>query len=506
MSESQTPIDKLRQREQLTQDRARPSAVEKRHKKGFRTARENLADLCDLDTFCEYGQFAVAAQRSRTDYEQLKQDTPADGIITGTGSVNLENFGAKASRTAIVVNDYSVLAGTQGYFHHHKLDRMLELAKTEKLPVIMYTEGGGGRPGDTDIQTVVSGLNCKSFGRWAGLGGIVPRIAVSNGYCFAGNAALFGTADITIATVDSYIGMAGPAMIEGGGLGSFAPTDIGPIDVQSKNGVVDIIADDEQQATAYAKKALSYFQGRTQSWSAPDSNQLASALPDDRRFAYNVHTIIEHLADQGSQLELKPAFGGAIITAFIRINGFPVGLVASNCNVLGGAIDVDAAEKFSWFTRLCDQFNIPLVSLVDTPGFMVGPEHEKLGAARRLTQMFEIGSQLAVPMVGVVLRKCYGLGAQAMLAGGTHIPVYTVAWPQGEFGAMGLEGAVKLGFRKQLDAEPDPVKRKALFDSLVAQQYHKGSAIEVASLLEIDAVIDPVDTRQVIAQRLGLVD
>ncbi|MFT4940483.1 MAG: acetyl-CoA carboxylase carboxyltransferase component, partial [Paraglaciecola sp.] len=489
-----------------TLDESRSSQQAKRHLKGYLSARENLANLCDPDSFIEYGQFAVAAQRLRRDYEELKTDTAADGVITGVASINSAEVGSANSRTAVIINDYSVLAGTQGYYHHHKLDRMLDVAGSQQLPIIMYTEGGGGRPGDTDITTVNSGLNCQSFSTWAKLAGVVPRIAVANGYCFAGNAALFGAADITIATNNSWIGMAGPAMIEGGGLGTFAPNEIGPIEVQQSNGVVDIVADDEAHATELARQCLSYFQtskshqGNNENgqWTCVDQLSLRQALPDDRRFVYDIRAVIKTLADTDSFIELKTGYGGAIITGFIRLQGQAIGLLASDCKVLGGAIDVDAGEKASEFISLCNNFAIPLVSLCDTPGFMVGPEHEKLAAVRRLSKLFVAGGKITVPFIAVVIRKCYGLGAQALLGGSTSNPQYTVSWPSGEFGGMGLEGAVKLGFKKQLAALQEPQARQALYDKLVAEQYQRGQASEVASILEIDAVIDPADTRKTI--------
>jgi acetyl-CoA carboxylase carboxyltransferase component len=230
-------LQQLNQQLTFTHDDARPEAVAKRHAKAYRTARENLYDLCDDESFVEYGQLAVAAQRDRKTAESLKTDTPADGVITGLATINSAEFGTQAAQVAVIVNDYSVLAGTQGYFHHRKIDRILDQASKFGLPVVMYTEGGGGRPGDTDVKTQIAGLDVPSFANWAGLSGRVPLIAVNNGYCFAGNAALFGCADIRIATKTSWIGMAGPAMIEGGGLGNFKPSDIGPIDMQASNGV-----------------------------------------------------------------------------------------------------------------------------------------------------------------------------------------------------------------------------------------------------------------------------
>ena len=505
---NQRLLDELRTRKALTLDKQRNEQRHKRQQKGYLTARQNVQNLCPIDSFMEYGQMAVAAQRLRRDYDDLKSATAADGVITGIGHINQNLVSKKNTQAAIIINDYSVLAGTQGYFHHLKLDRILAVAADKKYPVVMFTEGGGGRPGDTDITTVNSGLQCQSFATWASLQGKVPRISVANGYCFAGNAALFGAADITIATQSSWIGMAGPAMIEGGGLGLVKPTDIGPSAKQVKNGVIDILVENEQQAAEMAKKCLLYFQGPLvdeQKWTFADQQPLNQALPQDRRFVYDVKEIIHVIADTDSFTEIKALFGAAIITGFMHLQGNPVGVLASNCRVLGGAIDVDAGEKASQFMHLCQQFSIPIVVLCDTPGFMVGPEHENKGAVRRLSQLFVAGSQLTVPFVAVVLRKCYGLGAQALLGGNTSQPSYTIAWPTGEFGAMGLEGAVKLGFKKELAAVKDSSAKKILYEKLLAEQYQKGQAQEVASVLEIDAVIEPANTRRTLLLALNII-
>ncbi len=487
-----------RLRTAATLDTGRPDAISSRKAKGFRTARENLDDLCDSDSFVEYGQLAVAAQRQRRTIEDLRENTAADGIITGVATINADQFDAGTSKAAVIINDFTVLAGTQGYFHHKKLDRILKVAAKQKLPVIMYTEGGGGRPGDVDVTTEVTGLTVPSFGLWASLSGVVPRIAVNNGYCFAGNAALFGSADITIATRSSWIGMAGPAMIEGGGLGTFKPQEIGPMDVQAKNGVVDIVVDDEAAATLTARKLLGYFQGRIDNWDAADQNSLANALPANRRFSYKVREIINTIADVDSFTELRSLYGSGIITGFLRIEGRPMGILANDCRVQAGAIDAAAAEKAARFLQLCDAWDIPLLSLCDTPGFMVGPDSEQDAAVRRMSRLFVVGANVQVPWVCVVLRKAYGLGAMAMAGGSLTRPDYTVAWPQGEFGAMGLEGAVHLGFKKELAAEKDEASRQVLFDSLLEKLYAQGTAVEAASFVEIDAVIDPRETRQVI--------
>ncbi|MDP4654116.1 MAG: biotin/lipoyl-binding protein [Alphaproteobacteria bacterium] len=500
---AKSPLAHIYQQHSNTLDHHRQEAVAKRHSKGYRSARENLQDLCDENSFVEYGQLAVAAQRGRKSLDALRSETAADGVITGLATINHSLFGPVASQVAVVINDYTVLAGTQGYFHHKKIDRILEQAKRHSLPVIMYTEGGGGRPGDTDVKTQIAGLDVSSFARWAALSGQVPLIAVNNGYCFAGNAALFGCADIRIATQQSWIGMAGPAMIEGGGLGSYKPTDIGPIDVQAKNGVVSLVADNEAQATALAKQVLGYFQGDHRQWQCAQQADLRDLMPADRRYVYDIRKIIQHLADSDSWLELSKQYGRAIATGFVRIEGKAMGLIANDCRVLGGAIDAEAADKAARFITLCNNFSIPLLSLCDTPGFMVGPDSEEQGAATRMAQLFIAGAKLTTPLVTIFLRKGYGLGAMAMAGGSFHQPIYSAAWPMGEFGGMGLEGAVRLGFKKELAAEKDQQAKDALFSKLLAEMYQRGQASEAAAHLEIDAVIDPADTRSVVIRALN---
>ena len=493
-------LKEFQDRLSYTLDEGRPAPIAKHHARGYRSARENLDDLCDAESFLEYGQLAVAAQRRRRDFDDLKINTAADGILTGLATINADMFGETATKTVVIVNDYTVLAGTQGVFHHKKLDRALAISEELQLPVVMYTEGGGGRPGDTDYEL---SMDLTSFSAWAGLSGRVPTIAVNNGYCYAGNAALFGCADITIATKNSWIGMAGPAMIEGGGMGVYKPTDIGPIDIQSKNGVVDIVAEDEADATRLAKQVLSYFQGTTEHWTCPDQSKLWGLMPADRRYTYKVRRIINTLADTDTFIEVRPNFGTGIITGFLRIEGKPFGLICNDCQHLGGAIDAEGSLTGARFLDLCNNFSLPVLCLVDTPGFMVGPESEVEGSVRKMSDLMVAGARLKSPMVAVFLRKGYGLGAIAMTGGSFGRPLYSAAWPSGEFGAMGLEGAVHLGFKKELAAAGSAEEKDRLFNKLLNAMYERGKATTAAAYLEIDAVIDPADTRKVIMNAIG---
>ena len=487
-------LEQLRKRQELLLDSSRSEAVAKRHARGQRTARENVADLIDEGTFVEYGSFGVAAQRSRRSEEDLIANTPADGLITGLAKINSELFGAENTNCAVVAYDYTVLAGTQGFINHRKKDRIFEVAKRNMTPVVLFAEGGGGRPGDTDAPGV-AGLDVMSFASFAQLSGLVPLVGIASGYCFAGNAALLGCCDVVIATENSNIGMAGPAMIEGGGLGVVKPTDIGPIGTQVANGVVDIRAADEAEAVAVAQKYLSYFQGATTRFSRHNDEALRALIPEQRTRVYDVRTVINTLADIDSVLELRSEFGIGIVTAFARIEGRPVGIVANNPAHLGGAIDTPSADKMARFVQLCDAFDIPLVSLCDTPGFMVGPQAEETAQVRHFSRLFVTAASVTIPWITVVLRKGYGLGAQAMAGGSFHAKDMIVAWPTGEFGGMGLEGAVRLGFKKELDAAGTAEEREDLENRLIAAAYIRGSALSMASHTEIDDVIDPADTR-----------
>ena len=483
------------ERHEIGRDHRRKSAVEKRHLKGQRTARENIADLTDWGELIEYGPLTIAPQRKRRSVDDLILNTPADGMVGGLAEVNSDLFDESKTQCVVISYDYTVLAGTQGGQNHRKKDRLFEIAKKWKLPVVFFTEGGGGRPGDTDgLQ--VAGLDCLAFGLWAELSGDVPLIGITSGYCFAGNAAILGCCDVIIATEDANIGMGGPAMIEGGGLGTYHPSEVGPVEVQKSNGVVDIVVQDEREAVQVAKKYLSYFQGEISDWGVQDQRTLRHLVPENRLRAYDIRKVIDVLFDTESLLELRKDFGIGIITMLARIEGKPIGVIANNPNHLGGAIDADAADKASRFMQLCDSYDLPIISLCDTPGFMVGPEAEKTALVRHVSRMFVTARSVSVPTGTIVLRKAYGLGAQAMASGGFKFPMFTISWPTGEFGGMGLEGAVKLGYKKELDAIDDLKEREEAYQKLVDRMYQVGKGLSMADHFEIDDVIDPQDSRQ----------
>jgi acetyl-CoA carboxylase carboxyltransferase component len=494
-------LEEVLARRALTRDEARPDAVQRRREVGGRTARENLDDLVDPGSFVEYGRFAIAAQRGRREVDDLIARTPADGLLAGTARVNGELFG-EAAACAVLSYDYTVLAGTQGALGHRKKDRLFELIERLRLPVVFFAEGGGGRPGDTDYP-VVSALDTRAFALWAKLSGLVPRIAVVAGRCFAGNAVIAGCSDLIVATENASLGMGGPAMIEGGGLGTVDPDAVGPIEMQAPNGVVDLVVADEAEATQATKRLLAYFQGATPPGDAPDQAALRDLVPERQRRAYAVQPIVEALADAGSVTVLRERFAPEMLTALARIDGHPLGVIANDTRHMAGAITSDAADKAARFLQLCDAFGLPVLSLVDTPGMMVGPEAEATGLVRHTSRLLLAGAALRVPLVAVVLRRGYGLGAQAMTGGSMHEPLLTVAWPSAHLGPMGLEGAVRLALRKELDAIADEEERERRVRELTAAAEENAKALNAAALFEIDDVIDPTETRSLIASTLA---
>jgi acetyl-CoA carboxylase carboxyltransferase component len=494
-------LAELLARRALTEDNARPDAVARRHDAGGRTARENIDDLVDAGSFVEYGRFAVAAQRGRREVDELIARTPADGLIAGTARVNGELFG-EAAACAVLTYDYTVLAGTQGALGHRKKDRLFELIERMRLPTIFFAEGGGGRPGDTDYP-VVSALDTRAFALWAGLSGLVPRVAVVAGRCFAGNAVIAGCADLIVATRNVSLGMGGPAMIEGGGLGKVDADEIGPIEMQAKNGVVDLEVADEAEATAAAKRLIAYFQGPVPSGAAPDQSALRTLVPERERRAYPVRPVVETLADEGSVTVLRERFAPEMLTALVRVEGRAVGFIANDTRHTAGAITSDGADKAARFLQLCDAFGLPVVSLVDTPGIMVGPDAERTGLVRHASRLLVAGAALRVPLIAVILRRGYGLGAQAMVGGSLHEPLLTVAWPSAHLGPMGLEGAVRLALRRELEEIADADERERRVRELTAQAERNAKALNAATLFELDDVIDPAETRGLIAATIA---
>ncbi len=493
-------------RRAITTDESRRKQIERRHAQGGRSARENIYDLADEGSFYQYGSLAVG-MALRGSVDELLDYAPSDGLVMGIGHVNGADFDESRSRCVLMSYDYSVLAGSQGGMNHKMMDRMFQTADKLSSPLVLFTEGGGGRAGGGSRNAIPGkggspqitgggGLNTPSWGLLTKLNGRVPVVGVNAGFCFAGNAVLLGCCDVIIATENSSIGIGGPAMIEGGGLGVYRPEEVGPMSVQVPSGVVDIAVKDEVEAVEMTKKYLSYFQGPLDHWEANDQRLLRHVIPENRLRVYDIRELIDILSDKDSVLELRPNFGTAMVTSLIRLEGRAVGVIANNPEVLSGAIDSDASDKAARFMKLCDAFQIPILLLCDTPGIMVGPEVEKTGLVRHAARMFVIGASLKVQTYMVILRKAYGLGAQAMGGGHHRLPAFVVAWPTSEFGGMGLEGQVKLGQRARLEAIEDPAERQLAYESMVAAAYDRGQGLNAAHVFEIDDVIDPADTRR----------
>ncbi|MFK8019755.1 MAG: carboxyl transferase domain-containing protein [Pseudomonadales bacterium] len=487
----------------FTLDENRAEKISRLHAKGKQSARENIAQLTEGGDFIEYGALAVAAQRGRRELDDLRANTPADGLVTGVGEVNRNDFDAESTRTAILAYDYSVLAGTQGFFNHEKTDRMIEVVEKSPMPLVFFAEGGGGRPGDVDVAAVSStGLNCTSFGNLAALSGKVPMIGINAGYCFAGNAAFLGLHDIIISTPQAKLGMGGPAMIEGGGLGVVDKNDIGPSAIQVANGTIDLMAQTESEAVDLAKQYLSFFQGRLKSWNAVDQRNLRHVVPENRSRAFDMRRIIEMLCDENSVLELKPDYAQGYITSLARVEGETIAILANNNQVLSGAIDAACARKADRFLTLCERFKIRVLYLVDCPGLMVGPEYDAQGTARAAGDFYITSAQMSVPTGAIIVRKAYGLGAMAAMGGHSRASTFCISWPTGEGGPMGIEGSIRLGYRKELEAITDLQKREQQFKIMVDQAWEHTRAINGASTVEFDAVIDPAESRRWITRLL----
>jgi len=467
-------------------DASRPEVVSDWHARGRRTARENVADLLDDDSFKEFGPL-VAGQT-------------AGGVVMGVGSVDSDRFGDEHSRVIVTAYDAMTPAGTRNTLGEYKQDRIYELAHRYRVPVVLFSEGVGriGNYGRKNAGLV--NIDTTMFAEFAKLSGLVPLVGVNTGDCFGGNAALLGCCDVIIATENSTIGLGRPDMIEPG---RYAPEEVGPMSFQFPNGVVDILVKDDAAAVAAVRRYLSYFQGPIDQWEAHDQRRMRHIIPEDRVRTYDVRDIINTLADEDSVLELRRDFGIGIITALIRIEGKPIGLVSNNPVHLAGAIDSDGGDKGTRFLQLCDAFDLPVITMMDCPGIMVGPDHERRALVRHSVRMFNAGANLTTAMFGVVIRKAYGLGVQAMCGASSLVPFFTVAWPTAEFAGMNLDGGVKLSSRRELMAIEDPEERKAAYDRKVAQAYEGARAINSGgNAYGIDDIIDPADTRAWIVRGL----
>ena len=474
-------------RQAKTLDPARPEAIAKHHAVGHRSARENVDDLCDPGTFVEYGSLMVAAQRRRRTVEDLIDRTPGDGMVAGIGYVNGDRFDPDRSRCVAMSYDYTVLAGTQGTQNHRKKDRLFELAGRQRLPLILFAEGGGGRPGDTDA--LVARLDVMAFYLFGRLSGLVPLVGVVAGRCFAGNAVLLGCCDVIIAPATPT--RRGRPGHDRGRRSGVPPEEVGPMEVQVPNGVVDIEVADEAEAVAVAKKYLSYFQGPVADWECADQRLLRHAIPENRLRIYDVRAVIDLMADTGSVLEIRRGYGPGMVTALARVEGNPIGIVANNPSHRAGAVDTTGADKAARFLQLCDAFDIPVLFLCDTPGIMVGPEAEK-EAPFATRPAVRDRRQPVGAVLPIILRKAYGLGAQAMAGTfkGRRSPCRGRRAAR-RHGVGGVGTAQPQGAR----GDPDPDEREETSADGGAG-LRAGKALNMAMAFEIDDVIDPATTRR----------
>lgn len=464
-------------------DEARPDAVARQHARGRLTVREVIDALIDPRTFVEYGGLARPAVED--------MEGAADGLVMGTAQVG-------GRPVDLVLYDYTVYGGTQSAINHMKINRMFEHALKLKLPVICWLEGGGARTHD---MTLAARGRSPTFVTFARLSGVAPTIGIVPSRAFAGHANLAGMCDLLIAVRDSAMGLAGPPLVEAAMGVKLTPEEIGPAAVHVQSGVVDLLAEDDAHAIDLAKRYLAYFGPPQPPGEAPDPKPLRTMIPENPRRAYDVRKVITHLADIGSMLELKPSYGKSVVTALTRFAGRTVGVVANQPLQSAGAIDTPASIKAARFVQICDAYDIPMLLLCDTPGLMVGPEAEKTGLVRHSGRMLSALANATAPMMTVVLRKAYGLGYYIM---GSQVldPAVLLAWPTAEYGGMGLEGAVSILHKRELEAMGDLAERalrhRALTDALKAEH----TAIETAAKFVYDNVIDPADTREMLLRTL----
>ena len=465
-------------------DEKRPKAVAQQQRRGRWTTRAAIEALVDTGSFVEYGALVRPAVRG--------MEGAADGVVMGTAQVG-------GQPVDLMFYDYTVYAGTQSAMNHMKAARMFEHAEKHRLPVICWLDGGGARPHDMVVEARGA---TPTFVVFARLSGLVPTIGILPGRAFAGQANLAGLCDALIAIEGSSMGMAGPPLVEAALGLKLSPEEIGPSSVHVESGVIDILVADEAEAIAAAKKYLAYFCGPHVAGAAPDGRTLRNLVPENPRRAYDVRKVIAGLADTGSVLELKPSYGKAVVTSLMRLEGRPLGVIANQPMYLAGAINSPASVKAARFIQICDAFDIPLLLLCDTPGLMVGPDVEKTGLVRHSARVLTALANATVPMMTVVLRKAYGLGYYIMGSQPLN-PSVLLAWPTAEYGGMGLEGAVNIIYRAELEAIDDPAVRAAQHRELTDELKRQNTAIESAARFRYDAVIDPAETRAMLLRTLA---
>jgi acetyl-CoA carboxylase carboxyltransferase component len=391
---------------------------------------------------------------------------------------------------AIASYDYTVMAGSQGNINNVKIGRVLQIAEDHALPVVIFAEGAGHRVQEASLHSRGGGE--ATFPTLARLSGRVPTVCGVPGRAFAGHAILAGLCDFVVATRNAAIGMAGPPLVEAALGERLTPEQIGAAGIHAASGAAEAVVENEPDLIGLISAYLSYFEGRLEPGEAVvPATYLRDIVPADPRKPYDVREVISGLCDLGEILELRGGFARSLVTALGRVDGWPTGFIASQPLVLAGAIDAGASDKISRFAKLCDAFGLPIVFLVDSPGFLVGPAAETTALMRHSTRVIHTLTHVQVPFFTVTLRKSYGLAHFAM--GGRPLGAsMVVAWPTAEYGAMGPEGAAKV-----LGVDDEREHSAAL--------RREGASLKLAELFAIDDVIDPAQTRGALSDWLAAV-
>ena len=473
--------------------------VARQHAAGKLTCRERVALFFDEGSFTE---LMIMAHHTSESPMMAGRDTPADGVVVGTGLV-------EGRPVAVIAYDFTVMAGSIGHNTEMKCHRVRELALERRIPMVWLLDSAGARV--QEATTAMFAGSGQMFYDQVMMSGVVPQVAAMMGPCAAGTAYVPGLADfVPMVKKTSSMALAGPPLVKAATGADVTAEELGGSKVHCReSGVGDLEVDDDKHMLATIKTWLSFFPS---SWDDPvptyatkDSptrriDDAMSLIPDNSRAPMDMHGLVQRIADNdGPILELKPKFGQAIITSLIRLNGRPLGVIASNSSFMGGVLTNDPADKAAKFIETCDAFGIPLLFLQDVPGFMVGVKTEKEGIIRHGAKMLFAVSRATVPKLTVVVRKGYGAGYYVMCGKG-YRPDLIVAWPTAEISVMGPEGAVNIAFRKQIEASSEPDKTRAelvegfrvLIDPLVP-----------AARTYIDDVIDPRDTRKILIAALS---
>lgn len=471
-------------------DDARPDAVAKIHARGKFTARERIAMLLDDDSFVEYGVLAVPAN------PQI--EGAADGLVQGIGAID-------GSPVAVASYDYTVQGGTQSSLNHGKFERLVELCHDRGWPLVTFADGGGARANDLGGGGLGDGQGGGSNalgGRWgiwdgmAALSGWVPTVSVVSGRSFAGNASIAGISDVVIATRDSAIGMGGPPLVEAATGVKMTPDELGPAELHESVGGIDLLVETEAEAIEAAGRYLRYFLGDIDQFEeSPQAARIRSIVPSNRRRAYDMRKVLRAVMDHDSIMDLRPVWAPQVITALARLGGRAVGVIANQpLTVIAGAIDSDASDKLARFIQLCDAYDLPMISFIDNPGYMVGRAAEAAGIARHHARPIIAHQHRTVPLYTIQLRKAYGLGPAAMGNSYAKRDV-RLAWPTAESGAMGLEGAALLVRRDEIAETDDPAEARRIRDEFAENLRRQGSALNAGRRYEFDDVVAPEETR-----------